>query len=412
MTLSAPLSARPAVVTDPVRVMVVDDSVVIRGLIGRWVDEDPALAVVSSHRNGRLAVEDIERSDPDVVVLDIEMPDMDGLTALPLMLKKKPGLIVIMASTLTRRNAEISLKALSLGAADYIPKPESNSGITTSVDFRRDLLDKVRSLGQRARLRAGRHVTAHAPAAPGLASRPLASAAPARPAPAPLARPATTATTATTPAPAMHAAPGGTFRLRPFTAHAPKVLVIGSSTGGPQALAVLFEAIAPAIARVPVLLTQHMPPTFTAILAEHIAKTTGRHAAEAEHGEAIEPGRIYVAPGGRHMLVAKRGTQAFIEIDNGPAVNFCKPAVDPMFDTASAAYGSGVLGVVLTGMGADGARGAVTIANAGGNIIAQDEASSVVWGMPGATAQSGACAAVLPLTEIGPRIKRILGGER
>ncbi|MEZ5841982.1 MAG: chemotaxis response regulator protein-glutamate methylesterase [Hyphomicrobiales bacterium] len=402
MTLTAPISARPAVVTDPVRVMVVDDSVVIRGLIGRWVDEDAALGVVASHRNGRLAVEDIERSNPDVVILDIEMPDMDGLTALPLMLKKKPGLVVIMASTLTRRNAEISLKALSLGAADYIPKPESNSGITTSVDFRRELIDKVRNLGQRARMRSGRQ-----PMAP---SSPAASPSRGAPATTP-ARPFTATQPAGT-GMASGSLHGGPFRLRSFSPIAPKVLAIGSSTGGPQALAMLFESIAPAIGMVPVLLTQHMPPTFTAILAEHIAKTTGRRAAEAQHGEVLQPGHIYVAPGGKHLLVTKRNGQPTAELDNGPPVNFCKPAVDPMFNSISSVYGAGVLGVVLTGMGADGAKGAVTIADAGGNIIAQDEATSVVWGMPGATAQSGACAAVLPLPEIGPKIRRILGGER
>ena len=147
------LSAATGIVTDPIRVMVVDDSVVVRGLLSRWIDENPELAIVASHRNGRVAVDDIERTNPDVVVLDVEMPEMDGLTALPLMLRKKRDLVVIMASTLTRRNAEVSLKALSLGAQDYIPKPETNSGVTTSTEFRRDLVEKVRALGKRARLR-------------------------------------------------------------------------------------------------------------------------------------------------------------------------------------------------------------------------------------------------------------------
>ncbi|WP_425515461.1 response regulator, partial [Oharaeibacter diazotrophicus] len=158
-------------VTNPIRVMVVDDSVVIRGLVGRWVDEDPQLAVVASHRNGRLAVEDVQRSNPDVVILDIEMPDMDGLTALPLLLERKKDLVVVVASTLTRRNAEISLKALSLGAADYVPKPESNSGVTTSPEFRRELVEKVLNLGLRARARSqgrsGVVAPAHHPTPPG-----------------------------------------------------------------------------------------------------------------------------------------------------------------------------------------------------------------------------------------------------
>mgnify|MGYP001246005052 FL=1 len=153
---SAAIDRPSATVTDPIRVMVVDDSVVVRGLIGRWIDEDPALAVVASHRNGKLAVDDVARSNPDVVVLDVEMPEMDGITALPLLLKAKPGLVVVMASTLTRRNAEISLKCLSLGAADYVPKPESNSGVTTSADFRNEVIQKVKALGQRVLMRAGR----------------------------------------------------------------------------------------------------------------------------------------------------------------------------------------------------------------------------------------------------------------
>ena len=379
MTLTAPTAVRREIVTDPVRVMVVDDSVVIRGLVGRWIDEDPALAVVAAHRNGKLAVEDIERTNPDVVVLDIEMPEMDGLTALPLMLKKKPGLAVIMASTLTRRNAEVSLKALSLGAADYIPKPESNSGVTTSLDFRRDLIEKVKSLGLRRRARAGRGAIAVEPGA--VRGQPVPAAAPAR-----------------------------GVALRGFSAVRPKVLAIGSSTGGPQALAALFEVIGPSIGSVPVLLTQHMPATFTAILAEHLTKTAGRPAAEARNGEPVMPGRIYVAPGGIHMRVAGKGQAATIELYDGPSVNFCKPAVDPLFDSVAAIYGSGALAVVLTGMGADGAKGAVRIADAGGSVIAQDEATSVVWGMPGATAQAGACSAVLPLGEIGPKIIRLVNG--
>ena len=165
-TGSATAEKPHATVTDPVRVMVVDDSVVVRGLIGRWLDEDPALAVVASHRNGKLAVEDVTRSNPDVVVLDVEMPEMDGITALPLLLKQKPGLVVVMASTLTRRNAEISLKCLSLGAADYVPKPETNSGVTTSAGFRSEVIQKVKTLGQRAQIRGGRTPTASRSAAP------------------------------------------------------------------------------------------------------------------------------------------------------------------------------------------------------------------------------------------------------
>lgn len=396
---SAAAERPTATVTDPVRVMVVDDSVVVRGLIGRWIDEDPALAVVASHRNGKLAVDDITRSNPDVVVLDVEMPEMDGITALPLMLKAKPGLVVVMASTLTRRNAEISLKCLSLGAADYVPKPESNSGVTTSADFRAEVVQKVKTLGQRAQNRAHRQSGGFTAARPAAApsSAPVGPAGPAR-----SFAPSQPRVAAATVAPT----------LRSYSSVTPRVLLIGSSTGGPQALTKLFAEIGPAIINVPVLVTQHMPPTFTAILAEHITKAAGRRAAEGVHGEPLMPGRIYVAPGGKHMVIGKQGTETVVLLNDLPPVNFCKPAVDPLFDSAVPIFGAAILACVLTGMGHDGAAGATKIANGGGSIIAQDEESSVVWGMPGAVAQAGAAAEILPLDQIGGKIMRILGGRR
>jgi two-component system chemotaxis response regulator CheB len=395
---SAAIDRPSATVTDPIRVMVVDDSVVVRGLIGRWIDEDPALAVVASHRNGKLAVDDVARSNPDVVVLDVEMPEMDGITALPLLLRAKPGLVVVMASTLTRRNAEISLKCLSLGAADYVPKPESNSGVTTSADFRTEVIQKVKALGQRALMRAGR---GGAPAAPrAFAPAPASSAAPAGPA------------RSFAPSQPRMAAPAAATQLRPYSSVTPRVLLIGSSTGGPQALTKLFAEIGSAIANVPVLITQHMPATFTSILAEHITKAAGRRAAEGVHGEPLMPGRIYVAPGGKHMVIGKQGAETVVLLNDQPPVNFCKPAVDPLFDSAVPIFGSAILACVLTGMGHDGAAGARRIADGGGSVIAQDEESSVVWGMPGAVAQAGAAAEILPLDQIGGKIMRILGGRR
>jgi len=402
-------------VTDPIRVMVVDDSVVVRGLIGRWIDEDAALAVVASHRNGKLALDDILRSNPDVVVLDVEMPEMDGLTALPLLLKQKPNLVIVMASTLTRRNAEISLKCLSLGAADYIPKPDTNSRVTTSDEFKREVVEKVRTLGMRARARSGRPLNLGATPAPTpppefRASRMLAGSQPApaaapsgmRHAPLPQRVSATLGGRPAASAPA----------LRPYSHVPPRVLVIGSSTGGPQALTKLFGDIGKAIGNLPVLVCQHMPATFTAILAEHITKAAGRRAAEGVHGEPLMPGRIYVAPGGKHMIVAKDGNETVIKLTDLPPVNFCKPAVDPLFESVVPLFGQAILGAVLTGMGHDGAHGSTLIANAGGSIIAQDEESSVVWGMPGAVAQAGAAAEILPLDQIGAKMIRILGGGR
>jgi two-component system chemotaxis response regulator CheB len=310
------------------------------------------------------------------------MPELDGISALPLLLAKKRNLIIIMASTLTRRNAEISFKALSLGASDYIPKPESTREPAAAETFRHDLIQKIRHLGAKVRR------TAPASLAPSLA-----------PAREPLARPA--APVATPP-----------LLRRAFSAQAPRVLLIGSSTGGPQALMSLVGEIGAVIDRFPVLITQHMPPTFTTILAEHLARSSHRPAREAVDGEIVKAGNIYLAPGGRHMRVVRHGADAAIALDDGPPVNFCKPAVDPLFASAVDVWQGGVLAVVLTGMGSDGMRGGKDIVAAGGSVIAQDEASSVVWGMPGAAANAGICAAILPLNQIAPKLVRLFSGDR
>jgi len=367
--------------------MVVDDSVVIRGLISRWIASEPDMVVAASLRTGLDAVNQVERVNPDVAVLDIEMPELDGISALPQLLAKKRNLIIIMASTLTRRNAEISFKALSLGASDYIPKPESTREASAAETFHHDLIQKIRSLGAKVRR-----------AAPAVSSPPLAPALdrPREPA----ARPPL--------APAAHPQ----LMRRPFGIQAPRVLLIGSSTGGPQALMSLVTELGPVIDRFPVLITQHMPPTFTTILAEHLARSSHRPAREAVDGEPVKAGQIYLAPGGRHMRVVRHGVEPAIALDDGPPVNFCKPAVDPLFTSAIDVWQGGVLAVVLTGMGSDGMRGGKEIVAAGGSVIAQDEASSVVWGMPGAAANAGICAAVLPLNQIGAKLVRLFAGDR
>ncbi|HXH45564.1 MAG TPA: chemotaxis response regulator protein-glutamate methylesterase [Bradyrhizobium sp.] len=379
----------------PLRVMIVDDSVVIRGLISRWVGAEHDMEVAASLRTGLEAVNQLERINPDVAVLDIEMPELDGLSALPQLLAKKRDLVIIMASTLTRRNAEISFKALSLGAADYIPKPESTREASAADIFHHDLVQKIRHLGARLRRK------------PAVASPPLAPASPAPAARGPVARPAAPA-----PAPVVSAPSSGSTSTRPFSSQAPKVLLIGSSTGGPQALMALVTELGPVIDRYPVLITQHMPPTFTTILAEHLARSSRRPAAEAVDGEPVKPGRIYLAPGGKHMRVARSGADVVIALDDGPAVNFCKPAVDPLFTSAIDIWHGNILSVILTGMGSDGMRGGKDIVAAGGNVIAQDEASSVVWGMPGAAANAGICAAILPLNQIGAKVNRLFAGDR
>ncbi len=374
--------------------MVVDDSVVIRGLISRWIESEPDMEVVASLRTGLDAVNQIERINPDIAVLDIEMPELDGISALPKLLAKKRDLIVIMASTLTRRNAEISFKALSLGASDYIPKPESTREAGAAEVFHHDLIQKIRSFAAKIRRTAPAvHVAPPLAPAHGKSQEASREAPALRPvAASPVAQP-----------PTLH---------RALSQQAPRVLLVGSSTGGPQALMALVADLGPVIDRYPVLITQHMQPTFTRLLAEHLARASRRPAHEAIDGETVKPGVIYLAPGGRHMRVVRHGAEAAIALDDGPPVNFCKPAVDPMFISAIDVWQSGILALVLTGMGSDGMRGGKDIVAAGGSVIAQDEATSVVWGMPGAAAHAGICAAVLPLNQIAPKVVRVFSGDR
>ncbi|HZP08808.1 MAG TPA: chemotaxis response regulator protein-glutamate methylesterase [Methyloceanibacter sp.] len=362
----------------PIRVMIVDDSAVVRGLVSRWLEETPGIDVVARHANGKLAVADVARSAPDIVLLDVEMPVMDGLEALPLLLEARPSLKVLMVSTLTRRNAEISFKALSLGAIDYVPKPDSNFQLSLSSDFRGEVIRKVKAFGRTRPHRAPRGAPAQQ-------------------------LPGEGATAATSPKVA--------FSYREYSLVPPRVIAIGSSTGGPQVLGTVLAALSPALSLVPVLIAQHMPPVFTGILAERLSKATGREAKEGEHGEPVRPGTIYIAPGGHHMTVLRHASP-LLRIGNEPPVHFCRPAVDPLFRSVADTFGPAALGIVLTGMGYDGAAGARRIADAGGSVIAQDEGSSVVWGMPAAAASVGACAAVLPPRDIAETAAKLVRGMR
>lgn len=372
----------------PVRVMVVDDSAVIRGLITRALETDSGIQVVATVGNGQLAVSQMSRSDVDVIVLDIEMPVMDGLTALPELLKAAPDVKIIMASTLTQRNAQVSIEALQKGASDYIPKPSSTGEIHGSADFKRDLIDKVKALGRVRRDRRDRNKAAGGPEAKPVPAGRTAPAAPGG---------RTSLLSPTSP-----------ISLRPFGRLMPQIVGIGSSTGGPQALFTVLGNL-PASFKLPIVITQHMPATFTTILAEHIGRVSKRPSAEGRDGEPIEPGKIYLAPGDNHMIIETQGTQKIIRLNKNPPENFCRPAVDPMFRSLAAVYGANVLGVVLTGMGSDGAKGGRVLADAGATVIAQDEASSVVWGMPGAAAQAGICSALLPIDKVAGEIARIAG---
>ncbi len=400
MSIADPsLHPRSAPGHDSIRVMIVDDAIVVRGFLVRWIEAEAGLQVVASLRSGREAIEQVERTNPDVVILDVDMPDIDGITALPLLFEKKRDLVVIMSSTLTRRNAEVSLRALSLGAADYIPKPESSREITSSVSFRRDLIEKIRALGARRkqRLNSARALPWAVPAArPGPIGDHAAGAGlrhVASPDTAPVLDPVT-------------------FKLRSLPSVPPRILLIGSSTGGPQALGAIVGRISSVIDQAPVLITQHMPPTFTTILAETLERASGRPVHEAIDGEALRAGAIYIAPGGRHLRVVRRDGTPSVALDDGPQINFCKPAVDPMFSSAAETWGSWNLALVLTGMGSDGTRGAADIVAAGGSVIAQDEETSVVWGMPGSVTKAGLCSAVLPIDQIAAKLTNLFSGGR
>lgn len=374
-------------VSDPYQVMVVDDSAVIRGFLTRWLEEDPEIKVVASANNGIIALRELTRAKPEVVILDVEMPEMDGLTALPKLMKLDPSVKIIMASTLTRRNADISLKALSAGAADYIPKPTSNREIQKSDSFRHDLIGKVKALG------ASRRIHNKVP-------EPRRSSS---------ARPAAELAKRTTIKTGLYGKSPISLKKLNLT-YTPQILAIGSSTGGPQALFALFRQLKDKIS-LPILITQHMPATFTAILAEHLDKIWGKKCAEAVDGEPIVENRVYIAPGDWHMTVEGTPSAAKIKLKQTPPENFCRPAVDPMLRSLLHVYGPKVLTVILTGMGHDGLGGCQKLAEAGGNVIAQDEESSVVWGMPGAVATGGLCSAVLPIGEIGAAVNKAITGR-
>jgi two-component system, chemotaxis family, protein-glutamate methylesterase/glutaminase len=355
------------------RVLVADDSVVARGLIARWLSES-GMEVVGTVSNGRSAIEALDRVDPEIVLLDLDMPELDGVSALPRLLEKRPSLAVVVVSTLSQRNAEISLRCLKLGAVDYLPKPQTNREVTTSMSFRQELISKVEALAQESR-RGGREAPI-----PDAGGRPAVSFVPTR---------------------------AGSPAI------VPRCLMVGASTGGPKAIGQVLSDLGAALRAVPILVVQHMPPIFTAVFAEHLSAQIGMQAREAEDGEALVPGRVYVAPGGRHMGLARDGAERpVIRLDDSPPVNFCRPALDVLFRDAAAVFGASALAVVLTGMGSDGLHGARALVQAGAGVIAQDEATSTVWGMPGQVARAGLAREVLPLEGIAGAIKLLLGSGR
>ncbi|MEO5798035.1 MAG: chemotaxis response regulator protein-glutamate methylesterase [Gemmatimonadales bacterium] len=359
-----------------IRVLVVDDAVVVRRLVSDALASDPEIEVVGTAANGRIALAKLDQINPDVVTLDIEMPELDGLGTLRELRKLRPHLPVIMCSTLTERGGSATLDALALGANDYVTKPHGYSNADEALARLRDqLVPKVKALGLRAQQRSAAAPTV------GVASRRVAM---------PVPRP-----------PLAPAAPGG--RL--------DVLTIGVSTGGPNALAALIPML-PADLPVPVLIVQHMPPLFTRLLADRLNGTSKLQVREAVAGAVVEPGTVWIAPGDQHMEVVREKTRVVIRLHDGPPENSCRPAVDVLFRSVAQVYGAGTLGVILTGMGRDGVRGAEAIREFGGRVLAQDEASSVVWGMPGYVANAGLAEAVLPLSEMAQGILRRLAAGR
>lgn len=349
---------------DPIRVLVVDDSVVIRRLLTTIIDAEPDFEVAGIAQNGNIALQRIRQLQPDVVTLDIEMPELDGLGTLKALRVEHPNLPVVMFSTLTERGADATLSALALGASDYVTKPANVGSVTAGMErVREELVPKLKSL----------------------------------------CRPATPMTFPTFDREVRAGTPTDRVDL----------VAIGSSTGGPNALTEVLGAL-PAGLPVPVVVVQHMPAVFTNFLAKRLDETCALTVHEGTDGMQLEPGNAYIAPGDFHIVVERRISGGFtLRTNQDPPENFCRPAVDVLFRSVAEAARGNVVAAVLTGMGHDGREGCVPLREAGAHIIAQDQATSVVWGMPGAVATAGLANDVLPLDAIGPALLgRVRGAQR
>ncbi|MFA6297752.1 MAG: chemotaxis response regulator protein-glutamate methylesterase [Nocardioides sp.] len=339
--------------------LVVDDSSVLRRLISSVLSEDPDIEVIGAARDGLEAIEMVDALLPDAVTLDVEMPRLDGLGALAVIHPRHPRLPIIMFSTLTERGATSTLEALSNGASDYVTKPSNTGSMAESMtEVREQLVPRIKALAGVRRVVAARPVVRR-PALP---------------------------------------------RQTPC-----RLLVIASSTGGPDALAQVLAAL-PGDLPVPVLLAQHMPPVFTTMFAERLDRVSPLSVREAVDGDLVVAGQVLVAPGDRHLRISRASGVVRAHLDDGPKESFCRPAADPLFRSAAETYSDAVVALVLTGMGHDGLGGCRAIAERKGRIMVQDEATSVVWGMPGAVANAGLADEVVPLGEIAQRLTTMVAG--
>lgn len=334
--------------------LIVDDSAIMRKLISDILQKQPDLEVIGQAVNGKEAIEKAKLLKPDVITLDIEMPEMDGLSALKVLRKEVPSSKVIMFSSLTQEGAKATIEALSLGAYDFVPKPSTKSFLESVKKIENDLVPKIKGLISSAE------------------SKPLKILTPSR-------------------------------LLKPGLY---KVLGIGVSTGGPQTLMEIFKGI-PKNFPSPILVVQHMPPLFTKQLADRLDKISPLQVKEAEDGEEVKEGMVYIAPGDYHMEVVKENTRKFIRLHQGAPVNNCRPAVDVLFNSLAEVYNGSALTLILTGMGRDGAEGAKRIKLKGGGVLAQDAQTSVVFGMPRAVIESGLADEVLSLPEISKRLREL-----
>jgi two-component system chemotaxis response regulator CheB len=358
----------PASPSAPIRVLIVDDSVVVRGVISSLLGADPDLEVAGTAADGRIALEKLSRTKPDVVLLDIEMPVMNGFETLKELRKRNPRLPIIMFSSLTERGAAATLDALLLGANDYVSKPGGTAMRDAAAGrqaIREELIPKIKQF-----------------------------------APTP---PERRAAQAATPIPAQTRRPVARGRI--------DVVAIGVSTGGPKALSQLLPLFVPGCP-VPTLIVQHMPPMFTSHLAKRLSREFDLHAREGDDGLELQPGQVYLAPGGYHMRIKRVIDRVRIQLNQDPPENACRPSADVLFRSVAEAYGAAALAVVLTGMGDDGLRGCRQLHELGGPILVQDEPSSVVWGMPGNVARAGLADKILPLESLGAEITRRVCARR